>query len=141
MIIEGGVKSMRMGWNNSFIKGIILSDGTVLQNMQCKLDAKIPTDEELEKLDINISNSKQIENDVLSEYEYTSCRLEELTTMLWYIYEDYYALQNNDLYTKSNNYDRLGTFLINIHSLLYTEQEKMKSFIDKIYHEQKKNNK
>ena len=44
--VENGVKHIRMGWENDFVKGVILSDGTILQNMQCNLNAKIPTDEE-----------------------------------------------------------------------------------------------
>ena len=51
MINESGIKNIRMGWKNSFIKGVILSDDTIIQNMQCRLDAKIPTDDELEKID------------------------------------------------------------------------------------------
>ena len=38
-----------MGKKLNFIKGIILSDGTILQNMQCELNAIVPSDEELEK--------------------------------------------------------------------------------------------
>lgn len=49
--------------------------------------------------------------------------------------EDYYALQKDDLYTKANNYDRLGNFLINIHSLLSNQCEEMREFIDKVYEE------
>ena len=49
MVNENGIKNIRMGWKNSFIKGVILSDDTIIQNMQCRLDAKIPTDDELEK--------------------------------------------------------------------------------------------
>lgn len=59
MIIENGIKHIRMGWENDFIDKIILTDGTILQNMQFRLDAKIPTDEELEK--INYKNMKENE--------------------------------------------------------------------------------
>ena len=48
---EKGVKHIRMGWEHQYIKGIILSDDTIIQNMQCSLDAKIPTDEELIEID------------------------------------------------------------------------------------------
>ena len=51
IIVENGVKHIRMGWENDFVKGVILSDGTILQNMQCNLNAKIPTDEELKAID------------------------------------------------------------------------------------------
>ena len=56
IIVENGVKHIRMGWENDFVKGVILSDGTILQNMQCNLNAKIPTDEELKA--INDKNNK-----------------------------------------------------------------------------------
>lgn len=56
MIIENGIKHIRMGKKLNFIKGIILSDGTILQNMQCELNAIIPSDEELER--INRQNMK-----------------------------------------------------------------------------------
>ena len=51
MIIENGVKHIRMGMENNFIKAVILSDDTIIQNMQCELNAKIPSDEELDKID------------------------------------------------------------------------------------------
>lgn len=57
--------------------------------------------------------------------------------MLWYTYEDYYSLQKDDIYTKADNYDRLGTYLINIHSLLLSQQKEMNEFIDKVYEEKK----
>ncbi len=56
MIIENGIKHIRMGWKNGFIAGVILSDGTILQNMQCDLSMPIPNDEELEK--VNRQNMK-----------------------------------------------------------------------------------
>lgn len=57
MIIENGIKAIRMGRKLNFVKGVILSDGTILQNMQCELNAKIPTDEQLEKF--NRMNMKE----------------------------------------------------------------------------------
>lgn len=54
--VENGVKHIRMGWDYQYIKGVILSDDTVIQNMQCDLNAKIPTDEELRA--INDKNFK-----------------------------------------------------------------------------------
>lgn len=39
------------------------------------------------------------------------------------------------IYIKSNNYDRLGTYLINIHSLLLSQQKEMEEIIDKTYEE------
>ena len=51
MVIEDGIKHIRMGWDKNFIKAVILSDDTVIQNMQCDLDAKIPTDIELKEID------------------------------------------------------------------------------------------
>lgn len=135
MIIENGIKHIRMGWKNSFIKGIILSDNTIIQNMQCKLDAKIPSDDELEK--INKENMGSKEEKVFDEFLRKEYELEEITDMLWLVYEDYYSLQKNDLYTKANNYDRLGRYLINIYSLLSSRQQEMEKFIDDVYAERK----
>lgn len=56
IIVENGVKHIRMGWQYDYINKVILSDGTVIQNMQCDRNAKIPTDEELRE--INNKNNK-----------------------------------------------------------------------------------
>lgn len=77
------------------------------------------------------------EKECFNEFEYKEVELENITTMLWYIIEDYYTLQKNDVYTKANNYDRLGVFLNNIHTLLLDRQTEMKEFIDKVYKERK----
>lgn len=135
MINESGIKNIRMGWKNSFIKGVILSDDTIIQNMQCRLDAKIPTDDELEK--INKDNMQNIEEKVFDEFQQKECELEEITDMLWLVYEDYYGVKENDLYTKANNYDRLERYLINIHSLLCSKKQEMTNFIDDVYAERK----
>lgn len=59
MIIENGIKAIRMGKKLNFIKGVILSDGTILENMQCELNAKIPNDKQLERFDrMNRKNFK-----------------------------------------------------------------------------------
>lgn len=79
-----------------------------------------------------------LENESLDKLEYAQCKLDDITKMLFYIYEDYYAVQKDDLYTKANNYDRLGNFLINIHSLLFNQCEEMKEFIDKVYEEKRR---
>lgn len=78
-----------------------------------------------------------IENESLDKLEYAQCQLEDITKMLFYVYEDYYVAQKNDLYTKADNYNRLGNFLINIHSLLYNQCEEMKEFINKVYEEKR----
>ena len=135
MINESKIKDIRMGWKNSFIKGVILNDDTILQNMQCRLDAKTPTDNELEK--INKDNMQNIEEKVFDEFQQKECELEEITDMLWLVYEDYYGVKENDLYTKANNYDRLERYLINIHSLLYSKKQEMTNFIDEVYAERK----
>lgn len=135
MINENGIKDIRMGWKNSFIKGVILNDGTILQNMQCRLDAKTPTDDELEK--INKDNMQNIEEKVFDEFQQKECELEEIIDMLWLVYEDYYGIKENDLYIKANNYDRLERYLINIHSLLYSKKQEMTNFIDDVYAERK----
>ena len=135
MINESGIKNIRMGWKNSFIKGVILSDDTIIQNMQCRLDAKIPTDDELEKIDKD--NMQNIEEKVFDEFQQKECELEKITDMLWLVYEDYYGVKENDLYTKANNYDRLERYLINIHSLLCSKKQEMTNFIDNVYAERK----
>lgn len=135
MVNENGIKDIRMGWKNSFIKGVILNDDTILQNMQCRLNAKVPTDDELEK--INKDNMQNIEEKVFDEFQQKECELEEITDMLWLVYEDYYEIKEKDLYTKANNYDRLERFLINIHSLLYSRKQEMSNFIEDVYAERK----
>lgn len=135
MIIENGIKSIRMGWKNSFVKGVILNNGSILQNMQCNLNAQVPTDEELNKIDEE--NKKYKERNIFEEFERKECELQEITDMLWLVYEDYYSLQKNDLYTKANNYDRLEKYLINIHSLLYARHKEMEDMINEVYAERK----
>lgn len=135
MINENGVKNIRMGWKNSFVKAVILSDDTILQNMQCRLNAKIPSDKELDKIDKQ--NMQNIEEKVFDEFQQKECELEEITDMLWLVYEDYYGVKENDLYVKANNYDRLERFLINIHSLLHTRHKEMEDMIDEVYKERK----
>lgn len=136
MINKNGIKHIRMGWKNSFIKGVILNDDTIIQNMQCSLNAKIPTDEELDKIDKENIESK--EGKVFDEFQRKECELEEITDMLWLVYEDYYyATKEKDLYVKANNYDRLERYLINIHSLLHSRQQEMAKFINDVYAEKK----
>ena len=77
-------------------------------------------------------------NESLDKLEYAQGQLEDITKMLFYIYEDYYAGPKDDLYMKADNYDRLGNFLINIHSLLYNQCEEMREFIDKVYEEKRR---
>ena len=116
MINENGIKHIRMGWKNSFVKGVILNDDTIIQNMQCNLNAKVPTDEKLNKIDKENMESK--EEKVFDEFQRKECELEEITDMLWLVYKDYYGIKEKDIYTKANNYDRLERYLINIHSLV-----------------------
>ena len=135
MIIEDGSKCIRMGWKNSYINKVILNNGTELKNMQCNLNAKIPTDEELNKIDKKNMESK--EEKVFDKFQEKECELEEITDMLWLVYEDYYGMKENDIYTKANNYDRLERYLINIHTLLYLRKQEMTRFIDDVYAERK----
>lgn len=135
MINENGIKNIRMGWKNSFVKGVILNDDSIIQNMQCNLSAKIPTDEELNKIDKENMNRK--EEKIFDEFARKECEIEEITDMLWLVYEDYYGIKENDIYTKANNYDRLERYLINIHSLLRSRQQEMARFIDDVYAERK----
>lgn len=135
MIIENGVKHIRMGYKNSFVKGVILNDDTIIQNIQCSLSAKIPTDEELDK--INKENMETKEERVFDEFQTKECEIEEIADMLWLVYEDYYRIKENDIYTKANNYDRLERYLINIHSLLSLRKQEMTNFIDDVYAERR----
>jgi hypothetical protein len=135
MIIENGTKNIRMGWKNSFIKKIILNDGTEIENMQCNLSATLPTDEELDKIDKY--NLEDKEKKVFDEFQRKECEFEEITDMLWLIYEDYYGIKTKDLYEKANNFERLERYLINIHSLLYLRKQEMTKFIDEVYAERK----
>ena len=79
MINENGVKQIRMGWKNGFIKSVILNDDTIIQNMQCSLNAKIPTDEELDKIDKE--NMKSKEEKVFDEFQRKECELKEIIDM------------------------------------------------------------
>lgn len=132
---ENGIKNIRMGYKNNFIKGVILSDDSIIQNMQCDINAKIPTDEELDKIDKE--NSKRKQDECFLEFERKEIEIEEITDMLWLVYEDYCEMKNSDLYTKADNYDRLSRYLINIFSLLHLRQTEMKKFIDDVYDENK----
>ncbi len=81
---------------------------------------------------------KEEKIDMLSEYESKNAYFEDITTMLWYLIEDYYTMQKNDIYTKANNYDRLYCYLSNIHMLLLNNCKEMEEVIKKAY--QTKNN-
>ena len=135
MIIEDGIKNIRMGWKNSYINKIILNDDTIIQNMQCNLNAKVPTDEKLNKIDKE--NMVNKEEKIFDKFQEKECELEEITDMLWLVYEDYYGIKTKDLYEKANNYDRLERYLINIHTLLYLRKKEMTRFIDDVYAERK----
>lgn len=135
MIIEDGAKCIKMGWKNSYINKVILNNGTELRNMQCNLNAKVPTDKELNKIDKENMESK--EEKVFDKFQEKECELEEITDMLWLVYEDYYGIKTKDLYEKANNYDRLERYLINIHTLLYLRKKEMTRFIDDVYAERK----
>lgn len=132
---KDGTKSIRMGWKNSFVKGVILSDNTIIQNMQCNLEAELPTDEQLKRIDKE--NMEKKEEQIFTEFEIKECEIAEIVDMLWLIYEDYYGIKSNDVYTKANYYDRLERYLINIYRLLYSRQQEMKKVIDNIYDERK----
>lgn len=41
---------------------------------------------------------ENLKRDILSQYESAKINIEEITTMLWYIYEDYYGIIENDIY-------------------------------------------
>ena len=54
--------------------------------MQCRLDAKTPTDDELEKLIRTYAKHRRKSFD---EFQQKECELEKITDMLWLVYEDY----------------------------------------------------
>lgn len=81
------------------------------------------------------------EKEILSDYEYKLAQIEEITTMLWYIMEDYSGIdidKQNELYYKANYYDRMKIYLSNLHQLLYDRQEEMKKNIDDYYSKRRK---
>ena len=78
-----------------------------------------------------------MEKEIFSKFEQKKCELQEITDMLWLVYEDYYTIKENSLYTKADNYDRLGRYLINIHSLLYTRHKEMEEIVNEVYAERK----
>ena len=45
--------------------------------------------------------------DFFLDYDSAQCELEQITEMLWFVYEDYYAFENQDFCTKANYYDRV----------------------------------
>lgn len=82
---------------------------------------------------------ENLEKESFWQLECKECELNDITMMLWYLLEDYYTgVEEEDIYTKANNYDRLRVYLCNIHTLLFTKQQEMKNFIDKVYVEKKK---
>lgn len=90
---------------------------------------------------INKDNMQNIKEKVFDEFQQKELELGEITDMLWLVYEDYYGVKENDLYTRANNYDRLERYLINIHTLLCLRKQEMTDFIDEVYAERKgKNN-
>ena len=74
-------------------------------------------------------------NEAFNLLEQSEVDLNETITMLWYVMEDYYVPRTADIFTKANSYDRLETFLYNIHTLLLNTQNEMKEFIEKTYKE------
>ena len=83
---------------------------------------------------------ENLEKESFSKLECMECEIGDITEMLWYIYEDFYTLVNEDIYTKANYYDRLGTYLLNIHSLLLSKQKEINEFIEAVYKERKARN-
>ena len=67
--------------------------------------------------------------DLISEYETKLQEFKDITHMIWLIYEDYYSMQKNDLYEKADKYDRLGVFLLNIHTLLFKATTEMETYL------------
>lgn len=76
-------------------------------------------------------------NEAFRKLEQSEVELDQIVTMLWYVIEDYYVPHTADIYTKANSYDRLETFLYNIHTLLLNTQKDMQDFVNKTYKEDK----
>jgi len=72
-------------------------------------------------------------NEAFRKLESHEAELEQITTMFWYVIEDYYAVKEHDLYTKANNYDRLYTYLFNIHTLLLNQDKELQDFVNNTY--------
>ena len=72
-------------------------------------------------------------NEAFRKLESHEAELEQITTMFWYVLEDYYAVKEHDLYTKANNYDRLYTYLFNIHTLLLNQDKELQDFVNNTY--------
>ena len=72
-------------------------------------------------------------NEAFSKLESHEAELEQITTMFWYVIEDYYAVKEHDLYTKANNYDSLYTYLFNIHTLLLNQDKELQDFVNNTY--------
>lgn len=72
-------------------------------------------------------------NEAFRKLESHEAELEQITTMFWYVIEDYYAVKEHDLYTKANNYDKLYTYLFNIHTLLLNQDKELQDFVNNTY--------
>ena len=72
-------------------------------------------------------------NEAFRKLESHEAELEQITTMFWYVIEDYYAVKEHDLYTKANNYDSLYTYLFNIHTLLLNQDKELQDFVNNTY--------
>lgn len=72
-------------------------------------------------------------NEAFRKLESHEAELEQITTMFWYVIKDYYAVKEHDLYTKANNYDRLYTYLFNIHTLLLNQDKELQDFVNNTY--------
>lgn len=72
-------------------------------------------------------------NEAFRKLESHEAELEQITTMFWYVIEDYYTVKEHDLYTKANNYDRLYTYLFNIHTLLLNQDKELQDFVNNTY--------
>lgn len=81
---------------------------------------------------------KTIYSEAFRKLEESEAKLNYIITMFWYVIEDYYIPRSKDTYTKANYYDRLETFLCNIHSLLLNTQEDMQNFVENTYEKAKK---
>lgn len=137
MINENGIKNIRMGWKNSFIKGVILSDDSIIQNMQWNKNAKLPTDEELEK--INKENMKSKENETLSQLESMNCEMEDVLDMVDLMIDECFAFNDTKYegYELRNKFRTAQKLTYAISKLLRYRIKESNEFIEDVYQERK----
>ena len=137
MIEENGIKNIRMGWKNSFIKGVILSDDSIIQNMQCSKNAILPTNEELEKIDK--LNRKSKEKETLTQLETMNCEVEEVLGMVDLMIDECFAFNDTkyDVFELRDKFRTAQKLAFAISKLLRYQIKESNDFVDEVYAERK----